>query len=181
MARRLLQRWVRRNSRQALPKVSCSLRASPIAIGVTRWSLVGAFVVVELAAEVNVVGRIGTLGGAINSRIAGFNGVLAVLPANIFVAPDLRLVALASVISTLVLQLRRVRRPVVLLASGIVLSIRRIFTQLVQLSLCRNTTWTEAKVLVRKAGVGVAAIPGRDDELKEGQSQEQVRTPFPEI
>jgi urea transporter len=91
-----------------------------------RYALValfGAFTAVELAAEVSVVGGVGALGGAINSGFAGFNGVLAALAAYSIVAPDLRLVALASVLATWLSSYVYRGAPVPLLASGFVLSI----------------------------------------------------------
>jgi urea transporter len=86
-------------------------------------ALLGAFTAVELAAEVSVVGGVGALGGAINSGFAGFNGVLAALAAYSIVAPDLRLVALAAVLSTWLSSYVYRGAPVPLLASGFVLSI----------------------------------------------------------
>jgi urea transporter len=91
-----------------------------IAISNWRHALVaafGAFIANALAVEAHA------RGGAINFGFVGFNGVLAALAAYEIVAPDLRLVVLASLMATWLAAFVYHRVPAPVLASGFVLSI----------------------------------------------------------
>jgi urea transporter len=80
-------------------------------------AVIGAAMAVALAVLV------GAPGAAINSGFVGFNGVLAALAAYNVIAADLRLVVLASVLSTWLAAYVYRGVPVPVLASGFVLSI----------------------------------------------------------
>jgi urea transporter len=80
-------------------------------------ALIGAAIAAALATQA------GAPGVAINSGFVGFNAVLAALAAYNLIAPDLRLVALASVLSTWLASYVYRGAPVPVLASGFVLSI----------------------------------------------------------
>jgi urea transporter len=92
-------------------------------IALSNWrhaivAVIGAFVANALAAQA------GASGGAINFGFIGFNGVLGALAAYVLVAPDLRLVVLASVLATwLASYVYRGATVVPVLASGFVLAI----------------------------------------------------------
>jgi urea transporter len=80
-------------------------------------AVIGAAIAAALAAQA------GAPGAAINSGFIGFNAVLAALAAYNLIAADLRLVALASVLSTWLASYVYRGAPVPVLASGFVLSI----------------------------------------------------------
>jgi urea transporter len=80
-------------------------------------AVIGAAIAAALAAQA------GAPGAAVNSGFVGFNAVLAALAAYNLIAADLRLVALASVLSTWVASYVYRGAPVPVLASGFVLSI----------------------------------------------------------
>jgi urea transporter len=80
-------------------------------------AVLGAFTAVTLAAQG------GAPGAAVNSGFVGFNGVLAALAAYIIIGADLRLVVLASVLSTWLASYVHRDAPVPVLASGFVVAI----------------------------------------------------------
>jgi urea transporter len=80
-------------------------------------AVIGAAIAAALAAQA------GAPGAAINSGFIGFNGVLAALAAYNLIAPDLRLVVLASVLSTWLASYVYRGAPVPVLASGFVLAV----------------------------------------------------------
>lgn len=91
-------------------------------IAIANWrqaivAVIGAAIAAALAAQA------GAPGAAINSGFIGFNGVLAALAAYNVIAADLRLVALASVLSTWLASYVYRGAPVPVLASGFVLAI----------------------------------------------------------
>jgi urea transporter len=93
-----------------------------VGIAVSNWrhalvALIGAFLANALAAQA------GAAGGAVNFGFAGFNGVLAALAAYVIIAPDLRLVTLAAVLSTWFASYIFRGASVPVLAAGFVLSI----------------------------------------------------------
>lgn len=89
---------------------------------VSNWrhavvALLGAITAIALATQA------GAPGTAINSGFVGFNGVLAALAAYILIAADLRLVALAALLSTWLASYVYRGMPVPVLASGFVLAV----------------------------------------------------------
>lgn len=89
---------------------------------VSNWrhavvATLGALTAIALATQA------GAPGTAINSGFVGFNGVLAALAAYILIAADLRLVALAALLSTWLASYVYRGAPVPVLASGFVLAV----------------------------------------------------------
>ena len=89
---------------------------------VSNWrhgvvALFGALLAAALAAHV------GAKGAMINSGFIGFNAVLAALAAYVVVAEDLRLAALAALVSTWIFSFVAKNAPVPALASGFVLTV----------------------------------------------------------
>ncbi len=105
-------------SRQVSLRASCFWQAYSFA----NWrhaivAVIGAAIAAALAAQA------GAPGAAINSGFVGFNAVLAALAAYNLIAADLRLVVLASVLSTWLASYVYRGAPVPVLASGFVLAI----------------------------------------------------------
>ncbi len=91
-------------------------------VAISNWrhaivAVIGAVVANALATQA------GVSGGAINSGLVGFNGVLAALAAYVILAEDLRLAVLASLLATWLLSYVARNAPVPFLASGFVLAI----------------------------------------------------------
>jgi urea transporter len=94
-----------------------------VGIAISNWrhaivAVIGALVANALAVQA------GAVGGAVNFGFIGFNGVLAALAAYVIIAPDLRLVVLASLSATWLASYVFRGLPVVpVLASGFVLAV----------------------------------------------------------